>query len=671
MAASSANPFDSLYVTETIDAESFVSVFSPFIVHDTSSLFEAGNVVLVGTQGSGKSMLLSLLKPETRIAYCKAGESLPLQAARARRFIGGGVNLTRSGAIDFGQRPLMHGEDDANAAAAYFGDFLNYWIVDDLLRSLLALLKYPEAAAEAGMLKVDQARLDSFAATLSSEDCWLGVTNEISTFDGFLRLSRSRVTDYRNYFNYNTDDLTASIRESKTSAGEPISVTAKLLRSHGLVDETTNIFIRIDQYEELGRLDEWHDSQYGSTFASVVHKMLGLRDPRVSYRIGTRRNAWPERPRMQGTSAVLEELRNYRIVDLDEILRPSEHSRPFPKFAEDVFRRRITWAGYPDAASGRSLVREAFGPSPKPEQRAELYVGSRGAAPRTSPEWSPEARNLVKAAAKRSPLEGVLAEAYLHQQGEEGLREAKSVEPWSTRQWWRKERTGQALLQLAARQKQKMLWWGAEDIFALSGANILVFVSLCQSIWDAHLRAMDTPEPAKVLPEIRDPYIQDEGIQQASRYWHRKVRSDPDGDSRLLFVDYLGTRFRKWLRDDIRLSYPGHNGFSLDDSELRADEEVRDFLNSAAAYGVLVDRIHSTRNRGGQKRHKWYLAPIYSAYFQIPAAHVKEPRYVRAKEVRRWLADAGVPGFITTGNGSRGPQRDDQQESLFAEPEAD
>ena len=63
------NPFNELYVTETIRSDQFVKIFSPVIVKNVEALFLPGNIVLQGVQGSGKSMLLALLKPEVRLAY--------------------------------------------------------------------------------------------------------------------------------------------------------------------------------------------------------------------------------------------------------------------------------------------------------------------------------------------------------------------------------------------------------------------------------------------------------------------------------------------------------------------------------------------------------------------------------------------------------------------------
>src|SRR5688500_12595584 len=99
------NPFHEAYVTENIAPASFVDMFSETLVESASQLFQPGNIILKGTQGSGKSMLLSLLKPEIRLAYLKAQQRFAVPSSLCR-FVGSGINLTRSGAIDFGQRKI-------------------------------------------------------------------------------------------------------------------------------------------------------------------------------------------------------------------------------------------------------------------------------------------------------------------------------------------------------------------------------------------------------------------------------------------------------------------------------------------------------------------------------------------------------------------------------------
>ncbi|RZJ78267.1 MAG: hypothetical protein EOO47_14345 [Flavobacterium sp.] len=57
------NPFHELYVGESVGPDKFVGLFSNVIVEHALSLFQPGHVVLKGLPGSGKSMLLNLLKP--------------------------------------------------------------------------------------------------------------------------------------------------------------------------------------------------------------------------------------------------------------------------------------------------------------------------------------------------------------------------------------------------------------------------------------------------------------------------------------------------------------------------------------------------------------------------------------------------------------------------------
>ncbi len=639
------NPFDSLYVTETIDPESFVDVFSPLLVHDTAALYRPGNVVLVGTQGTGKSMLLTLLKPETRLAYATAGKAFPL-AEGASPFIGAGVNLTRSGAIDFGQRPIgADGRDAPAELEAFFGDFLNYWIVRDLLDSIHLLLANQVPSASLG-LNGSPASLDKFAATLAQDECWFGALAGVTDFAGLRRGLTGRIRVYRDFFNYNSDAIAADVATTKTSAGEPVSVAAEQLRRARVVSDAVEIFVRIDQYEELEKIADWQSKTTGhsANYASVVHKMLGLRDPRVSYRIGVRRHSWHAAPRMQGTTAVLEEDRNYKVVDLDDVLGSQEHRTAiFERFAEDVFRRRLTWAGYAAGARKGQQIKETFGASMLPREKARIYARD-NFRPRPPAEWPPELRALIGDLAESDPLSARWAEAYALQKGAAAAlqTDAEGRLPWDRREWWRKERVAQGLLQIAARQQQRMLWSGRDDVLALAGGNVLVFVSLCQSIWDAWLRRPEAGPESFGPPRIHHPYTQDEGIRNASQYWYRKIRADPDGDKRQRFVNVIGELFRDWLRSDQKMSYPGHNGFSVDVDDLAADAEVNEFLRQAAAYGILVDRLHTTRNKGGGRRHKWYLASIYAPYFQLPTTHVKEPRYVSVAEVRGWLVQARV-----------------------------
>jgi hypothetical protein len=184
-----------------------------------------------------------------------------------------------------------------------------------------------------------------------------------------------------------------------------------------------------------------------------------------------------------------------------------------------------------------------------------------------------------------------------------------------------------------------MMWSGKDDVLALSGGNILVFLSLCQHTWAAWLRSIRDEteirgqEGLRVIPAP----IQDEGIQLASGYWQKKMSELPGGSARQRFVDVLGAEFRERLLKDTRMSYPGHNGFSVERDKLDTLPALAKFLRDAVDYGDLFDSPHTPKTKGRRKRTKWYLNPILSPYYQIPVGHTKEPLYASIEELVEWV----------------------------------
>ena len=640
------NPFHELYVTETIRPKEFVSLFSPFLVKHALALFRRGNVVLRGTQGSGKSMLLHLLKPEIRLAYHEADEPFPVPD-RDASFLGCGINLRRSLAIEFGQRPIGgDGEAETRLLPLYFGDFLNYWIVRDLFRSLDFLrLKADGALARKLELVTDERTLDMLAARTASDPCWFGFLDGVITYESLLARLDERLTTYRQFLNYNLRILPDTFSASKTVINEPISRTIGAMRACGAVPQEVNIFVRIDQYEELNSLEDSNPG-LGAAYRQIINKALGTRDPHVSYRVGSRRYAWTSELSMYGTSARLELDRDYRFVDLDELLRRKENRRTwiFPAFGDDVFRRRIQYAGFDPSGGTRGLLWHFFGPGLTPDDLARRYTRSpRARAFESTDEWPPAATAAIHGLIETEPLQAQLLTAWYRQRFARLRPPAQATEPSV---YWRKERVQHALMQTAARSMQRMVWAGADDVLSLSGGNILIFIDLCQQIWSAGLQAQrETRESRrlpKVLPRI-EPADQAVGIFTASTHWYHKITEQPGGDSRQRFVALLGALFRTRLLGDDAMSYPGHNGFSLRLDELRNHSDVEKFLNDCVDFGDLVDAPHTTKLKDRRQRRKWYLNPILSPFFNIPVSHVKEPIYAPVDEVQRWMQRAEIP----------------------------
>ena len=153
---------------------------------------------------------------------------------------------------------------------------------------------------------------------------------------------------------------------------------------------------------------------------------------------------------------------------------------------------------------------------------------------------------------------------------------------------------------------------------------------------------------------------------EASIEWRSKQIEGPNARLRKKFVDVLGEHFYSNLIGDKAMSYPGENGISISDVELESEPEMLQFLREAASFGDLFETSHTSK-RKGEKRTKYYLAPILSPVFRIPAIHTKEPEYVAAKQVKNWL-NGDTQRIVDPLPIEKKVPR---QKSLWSEPESD
>jgi len=636
------NPFHELYVGESIGPDKFVNLFSSVIVEHALSLFQPGNVILKGLPGTGKSMLLNLLKPSVRIAYARSNEEFPIPK-EFRNFIGAGINLKRSGISDFGQRPIESEADNLVTSPIYFGDFLNYWVVTDILASINKLVEDDESkliAKEIG-INLAESKLNKFACAFSKMDCWHGYMSDITNYAEFKDKINNRITTYRDFLNYNLASLPDDIKNTKTLIGEPVTRCVSLLREHGIIDNEVKVYIRIDQYEELAWLDD-SILNIGTSYQQIIHKLLGMRDENVSYRIGTRHFAWTGDKIMYGTTARLEKKRNFTEISIDNVLRRPENKRTwvFPKFADDIFARRIRLSTYKYDAR-IDLANYVFGKNMSPLEQALKYLpNEREKAVRFEEHWPQKWCDFLRELSKSDPLSARLGEAWARQQGKEDIVNnvpSSKPYPWD-KVWWRKERIEQALIQIASRNSQQLYWYGKDDILGLSGGNILIFLSLCQHIWDVWIRdnRNNYVDDNLSLPQINY-VVQSVGVRETSNDWYEDIANEKGGKERKLFVSYIGTTFYNKLVDDKSMSYPGNNGFSLTVKDWEKNPKVAQFLNDATDYGDLYDGPHTSKSKEKNPRHKWYLNPILSPYFKIPYSHTKEPIYLDYRTLNDWL----------------------------------
>jgi len=639
------NPFSESPLTEHIAATDFVRIFSPELVKQVMPLFDRGNVILKGTPGSGKTMLLSLFKLDTRIAYSRERKEFPIPKGRLG-FISAEINLTRVRAYDIAHRMSQSSkEEDRLSLALSFADYFNHHLVRSLLVNLRLLGEEEHAALrhECGV-RLTSLDFDRLAAEIARCQCWMGNLQGIATFEGLLSAIDKRISDYRGYFSLNKD-LPKEVLETRTEIGDPLSEIAGILKGMRYISEKTNIIAVIDQLEELYQIEDHY--QMSGLFRQVINRALGLRDGRVSYRVGTRAYAWSSELKMFGASQPLEETRDFTVEDIDLILKRDESGRwYFPSLACDVFQKRLEAAGFStNSKSAKEIFREFMG---RPLERNKLAMIYAGKAPerilRTNPEWPPAWRIFLNELVKKDPLSAKLGEAWVQQKGKQDLLKKEEFYPlpWeaTAKKWWRKERNEMALSQIAAASGQRMIWSGDEDILELSGGNTLGFITICKHIWQAWMRTEEFESVVDTTPFSIPVQVQASGIFDASRMWVEKISPQRyNGNTRQKIVLALANWIKRKLVSDASMSNPGHNGFSLTLEDLAKFPELEDLLNLCCDFGDLVSYSHTTKSNDKKARRKWYLAPLSSPYYRLPHIHTKEPIYASAVEIISLLAE--------------------------------
>ena len=397
----------------------------------------------------------------------------------------------------------------------------------------------------------------------------------------------------------------------------------------------------VDQYEELATIES--ADKLKADYRSVVNKVLNSRDPTLSYRIGTRGYGWRDHINVFGTDARLEQERDYKLVELEARLRRTENGRSiFVDFARNVFERRIRHASRAgDGIDPGLSLSDVFGRSQAPADEARTLTGpdlaSRRSVVQAEPDWPPKVVETLLTIAETDPLSARLGEAWLRQKG---TGEAFAVDnpPWESKPYWKKERTEVALLQIAGGRRQRAVLAGEEDIIALSGGNILIFLSICQLIWDFAVQAVRQDLPQ--FPISRE--IQTVGIVKAGRTWLDRISTEYGRSGlRSRLVQKLGEKFAEILLSDRRMSNPGQNGISLSIDELEERADLNRLLIEAVDHGNLVMTEHANRS-GRARRRKFYLNPLYCPIFRIPFQRTKEPLYLKMSLFEDWLAEAQV-----------------------------
>jgi len=612
-------------------------------------------------------MLLNLLDTSTRIAYAKQVSFDYPVPSRQRHFISAGVHLTQQNASLIAVRAAEVPEDRrAQTLATNFADYLNALLCKDLISSILELHK--EQAIDSGILpevKIDISNdvTKHFFATLSKSETWRKIVDQkFKSLEDLIDKIESRIRAHRNFSHFNIDALPDEVAHTRASAGVPIAELAAALRAANVIPANTLVLLRIDQHEELFELER--HSGLGHVFRQVINAALARRDPRVAYRIGTRHYAWDADVSAWGSGAPLDPERDYSVIDLDLILRRSEHGGAwkFPDLAKDVLERRLTAAGFAPGRTKNSRMAALFGKSLTPSERARHYVAEAFSQIKTEEGWAAEWKNHLDLLWNSGdPLEAKFGEAWLRQVAQKRKRipqdGASAVgTPWRKSPWWAKERSEIALMQIAGERRQALIWAGERQVIDLAGSNILAFMTVCKCIWATWQRR--NPKEADKRGALPTFALDDQviGIIEASQVWFKKIQVGLEADRRERLISSLGGWFRRRMLLDRALSYPGHSGFSLLASDLNANSELINLIKVCRDHGDLLEYPHTTKDKDQAQRLKWYLHPLLCPLFRIPHVRTKEPIYTNIAELQDLYTNQAKPSLNEDEN-SRPPDQ--------------
>jgi hypothetical protein len=645
----STNPFQELYLTEALeDPELYLSWFSPTILTgQTEALFRIGNVVLSGTNGAGKTMLLRLFSPEVQAAHLRLHPDIKTEGV-LRRVLGIGINFVHAGFSSLGKRTLRQDpRENLEVWCLLLGDLINYYLINELFTALDFLKSETgQPLAEFLGANVESKGIEDFSVWLAQQPGWFGYLQPHDSSQAVTAAIRRRLNAIRSFVNWNIERLPDDILRTKTEIGRPLADAREGLRAFGLLPQNIPLSVTIDQYETLLHIDyakpQDLELSVGRSFCRVVNTFLARRDPAVSFKVGVRPYSWGRELRIHGSDALLELGRDYQRVDLDDLLRRGEDTTSwiFPDFARDVAARRLTATlGGEPADYKEWLPTELKSLTPTEEVARYSRRRQEPLVPRLG-DWPPPWLGFLQRKYAADPFASLLSEVWMAQEVDRAgsLPEEPPVDddtaPWN-REYWQKERKEALLVQIASECRQRKIYAGWSTVITLSGGNILVFLSLCREIWDLGQRAASKAGS----PSTRfSAELQSQAIWTVSAAWVRKQEEFPDGGTRKRFITRFGVAARKALIADRKLSYPGRTGFSISDDELdAAAKSLKDFLDSAADFGTLVKLRHTTKERDRRPRHKWYLFPVLCPQFDIPPTRTKEPYYASIDEIADWI----------------------------------
>src|ERR1035441_9427669 len=269
-----SNPFSLGLTTELLEKPSFYKqAFSErILVGETLAVLQPVNVIVTGPQGSGKSMILNLLRYPILNEFLNEDSQLPPYLEGATPFLGIAVNLTRIGFSAFGKRSIskaVYGRLDNRVEIDCAADFLTHFL---FFRFLLALsFCYSDPGARLRKwLGLPEECPRALAPSLAQWGRWAGFFHGCNTLEDLITHCEDRLNAWRSYLAGGREGFPREVIETLTPMEDALHMMGDSLRRLD-PSQRISLYVTIDQYEELIGLNAHHGTDLQRIVRSEEH----------------------------------------------------------------------------------------------------------------------------------------------------------------------------------------------------------------------------------------------------------------------------------------------------------------------------------------------------------------------------------------------------------------
>lgn len=343
------NPFHSPFTMERVRSpDEFFQYFSPGVLERVcSKLAEPLSHFVVGPNGCGKTTCLRFMQYRNQSHIADSTnlreEFAALLGQLPREFVGIYYTIRMGPIGRFAGKGI-----DSRLWASMYGNYLNYILVEELVRFLGWCGEHAHATwAEAhgvrvsALAKLLRSGLEDVVSDAARRCGVTALTEDLrrlpsATSTALERVEKAlvgRLNEYHRLLSASRGGA-ADLPSESVEPGVLLHEVVSLLRDRGVLGRTTVLFVMLDEYDALA----WcQDNEFlRRVINACVSSCSRIPESGILYKIGSRR--WALQDMMiLGSDARIERDRDYAIIDLAQGM-PLTDYRPF---AEDVTARLL------------------------------------------------------------------------------------------------------------------------------------------------------------------------------------------------------------------------------------------------------------------------------------------------------------------------------------------